>query len=85
MPKKKTYNEDDIRMLSKDEALEYHLFSKMEIELIYVIIGYLQEYFGGYSLDDEMVDFFFVNEKEKAIIFNTSAKKNWNVADCPMT
>jgi hypothetical protein len=75
MPKKKTYNEDDIRALSKDEALEYYLFSKMEIELIYVIIGYLQEYFGGYPLNDETVDFFFVNEKEKAIIFKQICEK----------
>jgi hypothetical protein len=83
MPKKKTYNEDDIRTLSKDEALEHYLFSKMEIELIYVIIGYLQEYFGGYSLNDEIVDSFFINEKEKAIIFKQICEKELECRGLP--
>lgn len=42
---------------------------KAGINPIYVIIGSLQEYFGGYPLDDKTVDLFFVNEFEKAQFF----------------
>lgn len=42
----KEYSEDKIKTLSIEEALEMRLFSKFKISDIYVIIGYLQEYFG---------------------------------------
>ncbi|MPS64871.1 hypothetical protein [Chryseobacterium sp.] len=69
------YTAQDISTLSTDEMFQFRLFSKFEVSDIYVIIGYLQEYFGGYNLDDECVDGFFVNELEKAKIFEKICKK----------
>lgn len=39
------------------------------IDPLYVIMGFLQEYFGGYILHKEVVDGFFLDEFEKAQIF----------------
>ncbi len=69
------YTAQDIRTLSTEEMFEMRLFSKFKVSDIYVIIGYLQEYFGGYNLDDKYVDGFFVNELEKAEIFEKICKK----------
>ncbi|MDR6160153.1 hypothetical protein QF023_003669 [Chryseobacterium sp. SLBN-27] len=69
------YTARDIRTLSTEEMFEKRLFSKFRVSDIYVIIGYLQEYFGGYDLDDECVDIFFVNESDKAGIFEKICKK----------
>ena len=66
---KKEYNLDDIQALTKSEWFQKRLFEEVKIDLIYVIIGYLQEYMGGYSTDEEVVDGFFVNELEKAKVF----------------
>lgn len=40
-----------------------------EIDSMYVIIGFLNEYAGGYFLDTRMVDKFYVDESKKAQIF----------------
>ncbi|WP_426276286.1 hypothetical protein ACN9MN_15195 [Chryseobacterium sp. S-02] len=69
------YIAQDINTLSMDEMFQFRLFSKFKVSDIYVIIGYLQEYFGGYNLDDECVDGFFVNELEKAKTFEKICKK----------
>lgn len=69
------YTAQEITTLSIDEMFEFRLFSKFKASDIYVIIGYLQEYFGGYNLDKEYVDSFFMNELEKAKIFEKVCKK----------
>ena len=69
------YTAHKITSLSIDEMLKLRLFSKFKTSDIYVIIGYLQEYFGGYNFDEEYVDGFFVNELEKANIFEKICKK----------
>ncbi len=69
------YTADTINTLSMDEMLNMRLFSKFKIADIYVIIGYLQEYFGGYDLDEKCVDGFFVNELEKARVFEKICRK----------
>ncbi|MDF2932166.1 MAG: hypothetical protein K0R36_1497 [Chryseobacterium sp.] len=69
------YTAHKITTLSTDEMFNIRLFSKFKTSDIYVIIGYLQEYFGGYDLDEECVDGFFVNELEKATIFSKICKK----------
>lgn len=66
--KKKEYNADDITPLSLSEAIRWRL-KDVDIDLMYVIIGYLLEHFGGYNKDEKVVDLFFVNEKEKAQFF----------------
>lgn len=68
--KEKKYTAKDIQALTKSEWIQKYMIDKAEIDLLYVLIGSLQEYFGGYSLDEEVVDGFFVNESRQAIIFN---------------
>ncbi len=68
MTKKTKYKESDIKSLDKSEWFKIRLFQNAEIDHLYVIMGSLQEYFGGYSLDEETVDVFFVDEFEKANI-----------------
>jgi hypothetical protein len=69
MTKKTKYIEDDIKSIDASEWFKWRLFQNAEIDTLYVIMGYLQEYFGGYSLDDETVDMFFIDEFEKAQLF----------------
>lgn len=68
MTKKTKYKESDIKSLDKSEWFKIRLFQNAEIDHLYVIMGSLQEYFGGYSVDEETVDVFFVDEFEKAKI-----------------
>ncbi|WP_420571393.1 hypothetical protein [Kordia sp.] len=63
------FTADDIQTLSTKEWFQIRFFEQAEIDPLYVIIGFLQEYFGGYSLHEETVDMFFVNEFEKAQVF----------------
>lgn len=69
MTKKIKYTEDDIKSLSKKDWFKVRFLKNAKIDPLYVIIGFLQEYFGGYSLDKETVDGFFVDEYKKAKIF----------------
>ncbi|MDP2385139.1 MAG: hypothetical protein Q8M29_02090 [Bacteroidota bacterium] len=69
MTKKTKYTENDIKSVDTSEWFKIRLFQNAEIDTLYVIMGCLQEYFGGYSLDEETVDVFFVDEFEKAKIF----------------
>jgi hypothetical protein len=68
MTKKTKYIESDIKSLDESEWFKIRLFQNAEIDHLYVIMGSLQEYFGGYSVDEETVDVFFVDEFEKAKI-----------------
>jgi len=63
------HREENITTLSEREYLRLKVIEKANISLMYVIIGYLQEYVGGYSPDDTTVDTFFANEQEKAGLF----------------
>jgi len=72
--------EEQIRLEVTQQALEVRLqvlqqalqeIQKEGINPVYVIIGCLQEYSGGYSLDDRTVDIFFVNESENAQLFKS--------------
>lgn len=71
MTKKEKYTADDIKSLDTSEWFKRRLFQNAEIDTLYVIMGYLQEYFGGYSVDEETVDMFFVDEFQKAKIFES--------------
>lgn len=68
---KKEYSEDDIQSLSQSEWYKQRVFGNATIDPLYVIMGFLQEYFGGYVLRKDVVDSFFVNEFEKAQTFKT--------------
>jgi hypothetical protein len=68
MTKKTKYLESDIKSLDESEWFKIRLFQNAEIDHLYVIMGSLHEYFGGYSVDEETVDVFFVDEFEKAKI-----------------
>jgi hypothetical protein len=60
---------ENIQTLTIREWITKHLVEKAEIDLLYVIIGYLQEYFGGYEVHEKTVDVFFEGETRKAITF----------------
>lgn len=66
---KKEYSSDDIKTLTIEEWCQLRIFDNAEIDLIYVVIGFLQEYMGGYRENEDVVDGFFVNELEKAELF----------------
>jgi hypothetical protein len=67
MQKKSQYISDNIKSLDRREWYKLKVFDKAEIDPLYIILGFVQEYFGGYALNDELVDMFFVNEYEKAL------------------
>ncbi|MEM7103277.1 MAG: hypothetical protein AAF502_09120 [Bacteroidota bacterium] len=69
MSDKKEYAEGDIRAISQNEFFKLRILPTLEIDLLYVIIGSLQEYWGGYQLHEKTVDMFFVNEYTKAQTF----------------
>lgn len=63
------YTDDLIVSIDQAEWYRRRLFQPAKIDTLYVIMGYLQEYFGGYHWHEETVDMFFVNEYEKALLF----------------
>ena len=69
MSNNKKYTADDIRSLDTSQWYKKRLFERAEIDTLYVILGFLQEYFGGFSLHDTTVDMFFVDEYDKALLF----------------
>jgi len=60
---------DNIQTITIKEWMTKNLVEKAEIDLLYVIIGYLQEYFGGYEVNEKTVDVFFSGETQKALTF----------------
>lgn len=71
MDKEEKYSIHNIQPLSRSEWFKVSLFDRAELDSLYVIMGFLQECFGGYSLHEETVDLFFVNELEKVNYFST--------------
>lgn len=59
----------DITALDAEEYMAIRLFAKARLNTIYIIIGFLNEYFGGYSRNNKVVTFFFVDEQKKARLF----------------
>ncbi|MEM7037463.1 MAG: hypothetical protein AAF570_10820, partial [Bacteroidota bacterium] len=66
---KSAYSAEDIEVFDMRTMMQKRLIEPAHVDLIYVIIGYLQEYMGGYQRDAAIVDRFFVNEQEKAALF----------------
>lgn len=64
------YDETSIKSISASDWYRMRVIEKGEIDLLYVILGFLQEYMGGYGWDEEIVNGFFVNEYEQAQVFN---------------
>jgi hypothetical protein len=69
MEEKPIYNEDSIKSISRQEWYDLRLFRQAEIDHLYVIMGSLQEYFGGNELHEEVVDAYFVDEARQALFF----------------
>jgi len=58
-----------MKNIHKISSADLEAFRNAEIDTWYVIIGFLNEYHGGYLLDDQMVDRFYRSESEQAQIF----------------
>lgn len=65
----KTFSEEDIKSLTPREWFNSRIVEKAEIDLLYVIIGALDEFWGGYNLHNEVVRNFSQEESETALVF----------------
>ncbi|MFK7796577.1 MAG: hypothetical protein AB8E82_03925 [Aureispira sp.] len=83
MPKDKPYSEDAIQALTPKQWIQVKVLDVAPIDSLYVIIGFLQEYFGGYALQKETVDLFFVNEYDKAQLFVQLCRYYLTSINCP--
>lgn len=70
-----SYDSKTIKIIDAREWVYLRLFKDFQPDIAYVIIGYLQEYRGGYVLDDQNVDVFFVSEPGKAVLLQKICEK----------
>lgn len=65
----------EVKAVNQAEWFKVRFLDKVEIDLIYVLIGSIQEYFGSYTKHKEIVDHYFPNELKKAEIIKCVCEK----------
>ncbi len=66
---KNQYNEDSIKSWSLSEWWAHRIARDAKINLIYVIIGYLREHWGGYEPSPPHIERFMEAEHPQAVVF----------------